>query len=53
MKSNRSLVVEIYNEAFHAPYNFGGGSAMSMILFVTIIVITAINFWGQKKWVHY
>lgn len=53
MKSNRSLVVEIYNEAFSAPYNFGGGSAMSMILFVTIILITAVNFWGQKKWVHY
>jgi len=53
MKSNRSLVVEIYNEAFQAPYNFGGGSAMSLILFVTIIFITAINFWGQKKWVHY
>jgi len=34
-------------------YNFGGGSAMSLILFVTIIFITAINFWGQKKWVHY
>lgn len=53
MKSNRSLVVEIYNTAFSVPYNFGGGSAMSMILFVTIMIITAINFWGQKKWVHY
>ncbi len=53
MKSNRSLVVEIYTTAFKAPYDFGGGSAMSMLLFLMILVVTAVNFWGQKKWVHY
>ena len=53
MRANKSLVVEIYDTAFRNPYNFGGGSAMSMLLFLTIMIVTAINFWGQKKWVHY
>ncbi|MBQ8814911.1 MAG: sugar ABC transporter permease [Lachnospiraceae bacterium] len=51
-KSNTSVVVDIYNTAF-VKYDFGPASAMSMILFVLVMVVTAINFWGQKKWVHY
>ena len=52
IKSNISVVVRIYGQAF-GDYNFGYASAMSMILFGIILVVTAINFWGQKKWVHY
>lgn len=52
IKSNISVVVRIYNQAF-GEYNFGYASAMSMILFGIILTVTAINFWGQKKWVHY
>ena len=52
IKSNISVVVRIYGQAF-GDYNFGYASAMSMILFFIILVVTAINFWGQKKWVHY
>ena len=50
--SNTSVVVEIYEYAF-TKYEFGPASAMSMVLFGIILVVTAINFWGQKKWVHY
>ena len=25
----------------------------ALVLFAIIILVTAINFWGQKKWVHY
>lgn len=50
--SNTSVVVEIYEYAF-SKYEFGPASAMSMVLFGIILIITAINFWGQKKWVHY
>lgn len=50
--SNTSVVVEIYEYAF-TKYEFGPASAMSMVLFAIILVVTAINFWGQKKWVHY
>ena len=52
IKSNISVVVRIYDQAF-GDYAFGYASAMSMILFAIILVVTAINFWGQKKWVHY
>lgn len=50
--TNTSIVIEIYNEAFGS-YNFGLAAAESMFLFVLILIITLINFWGQKKWVHY
>lgn len=52
IRSNTSVVVEIYEHAFEK-YEFGAASAMSMVLFGIILVVTAINFWGQKKWVHY
>ena len=50
--SNTSIVVEVYNKAFDG-YKFGYASAEAMVLFVMILGITLINFWGQKKWVHY
>lgn len=50
--SNTSIVVEIYQNAFKY-YKFGYASAEALVLFVIIIAITTINFWGQKKWVHY
>lgn len=50
--SNTSIVVEIYKNAFQH-YNFGYTSAESLVLLVIIIIATAINFIGQKKWVHY
>ncbi len=50
--SNTSIVLRIYDSAFNK-YDFGYASAMSMVLFLIILAITGINFWGQKKWVHY
>lgn len=49
---NTSMVVEIYDNAF-VGYKFGYASAEAMVLFVIILIITLINFAGQKKWVHY
>ncbi|NMA67342.1 MAG: sugar ABC transporter permease [Clostridiaceae bacterium] len=51
-RSNTSLVTEIYANAFKA-YKFGYASAEAVVLFLIILAITAFNFWGQKKWVHY
>ena len=50
--SNTSIVQEIYSSAFTS-YEHGYASAQSVVLLVIILIITAINFWGQKKWVHY
>jgi len=50
--SNTSIVQEIYSTAF-SNYQHGYASAQSVILLVIIIIFTAINFAGQKKWVHY
>jgi multiple sugar transport system permease protein len=50
--SNTSIVQEIYATAFSS-YQHGYASAQSVILLVIIIFFTAINFAGQKKWVHY
>ena len=50
--ANTSLVVEIYQNAF-SNYKFGYASAEALVLLVFIVIITIINFVGQKKWVHY
>jgi len=47
-----SLVTELYNNAFSS-YKFGYASAEAWVLVVLILIITLIQFWGQKKWVHY
>lgn len=47
-----SLVSEVYSNAF-VSYNFGYASAESWVLVVIILIVTLVQFWGQKKWVHY
>ena len=51
-KYNTSMVIQIYGDAF-SDYKFGYASAEAVVLFAIILVITLINFVGQKKWVHY
>lgn len=51
-RQTTSLVNEIYGKAFSS-YKFGYASAEAVILFLIILAITRINFWAQKKWVHY
>ena len=42
----------IYQEGFKY-LNFGYASAMAYFLFLIILIITLIQFRGQKKWVTY
>lgn len=45
-----SLIV--YNSAF-SEYNVGMSTAMAWIMFVIVMIFTAISFGTQKKWVYY
>ncbi|TIC79489.1 sugar ABC transporter permease [Nocardioides sp. GY 10127] len=50
--STLTLVQYIYNEGFQYQ-QLGLASAAAWILFVIILGLTAAQFAGQKKWVHY
>lgn len=49
---SRSLVWLFYQEAFKTQ-NRGIGAAVTVVILLLVGVVTAIQFWGQKKWVHY
>ena len=50
--STRSIMFSIYQEGF-TYYRFGDASAVAWILFAIIMAVTAVQLYGQKKWVHY
>lgn len=52
MKYAMSLVYYFYDRAF-ITFEKGYASAVSMMLFIIILVITLIQMKLQKKWVHY
>ncbi|MBU3201927.1 sugar ABC transporter permease [Clostridium estertheticum] len=50
--ASRVAVLNIYQQAFE--YNkFSYASAQAMLLFLIILVVTLIQWKGQKRWVHY
>ena len=51
-QSTKVIVYRIYEEGFKN-LKFGYASAMAYVLFLIILVITLIQFRGQKKWVSY
>lgn len=50
--SSNVLVYRIYEEAFRFS-KFGYASTYAVVLFAIVLVITLIQFRGQKKWVNY
>ncbi len=50
--SSLSLVMLITEKSFTS-MNYGQGTALSMLLLIFIIIVTAIQFVGSKKWVNY
>ena len=42
----------IYKYAF-VQYKMGMASVYACILFVVLLVFTAVQFWMQKRWVNY
>lgn len=51
-RSTNVLVYRIYQEGFQN-MRFGYASAMAYFLFLIVLIITLIQFRGQKKWVNY
>ncbi len=51
-RSTNVLVYRIYQEGFQQ-LHFGYASAMAYFLFLIVLIITLIQFRGQKKWVTY
>ncbi|WP_430610427.1 carbohydrate ABC transporter permease [Enterococcus sp. DIV0876] len=51
-KASYTLVYHIYQQAF-IDFRFGASSAAAVILFAAIMILTLIQFYAQKKWVHY
>jgi multiple sugar transport system permease protein len=50
--ATQTLGYKIYRDGFIS-YNFGYASSVAWILFVIIMVLTAIQLRLQRKWVHY
>jgi multiple sugar transport system permease protein len=48
--SSATVVYYLYEKAF-TNGQLGYGSAVAVILAIIIFIITAINFWGQDRWV--
>ncbi len=43
----------VYNNAFGGTYKMGKASAQAWVLFIILVIFTAISFWSQKHWVYY
>jgi multiple sugar transport system permease protein len=50
--TTQTLVMYVYNQGWQF-LNMGLASAAGWVLFVIIMGITAVQFFGQKRWVHY
>ncbi|WP_261177019.1 carbohydrate ABC transporter permease [Anaerobacillus sp. CMMVII] len=50
--STTVLALYVYQTAFRY-YELGYASAIAVILFLVILVITLVQWYGQKKWVHH
>ena len=47
--ATRVIVYQIYNTAFRG-LDYGYASAMAIVLFVIVLVVTLIQFRGEKKY---
>jgi multiple sugar transport system permease protein len=51
-RATNVLVVHTYNTAFKQ-FKFGYSSAIAMVLFALVMVITIVQFYMEKRWVEY
>ncbi len=50
--ASRVIALYIYEKAFRG-FEMGYASAVSFTLFVILITLTLLQFWGARRWVHY
>jgi multiple sugar transport system permease protein len=46
------LLIYKYSGAEYGSF-YGYASAMAIVLGIIIAILTALNFWVSRKWVHY
>lgn len=51
-RATNVLVIHTYNTAFRQ-FKFGYSSAIAMVLFALVMVITIVQFYMEKRWVEY
>ena len=50
--ASRSIVFYIYEKAFQS-FEMGYASAVALTLFIVIMIVTLVQFWLSRHWVHY
>lgn len=50
--ATNTLVLYIYQQGFQS-YNMGYASAIALVLFAVVFILTAAQFLLQRRWVHY
>jgi multiple sugar transport system permease protein len=50
--ASRTVVMYIYDKAFRS-FDMGYASAIAVTLFVVISIVTLLQLWGSRRWVHY
>ncbi len=51
-RASYTMVFHVFRLAFQQ-FTFGKSSAAAVILFILILIVTAFQFYAQKRWVHY
>lgn len=49
--STMSMVMYLYQKGFQS-FQVGYASAVSLLIFVVMMVVTLLQFWGSRRWVH-
>jgi multiple sugar transport system permease protein len=50
--ASRTVVMYIYDKAFRS-FDMGYASAIAVTLFAVISIVTLLQLWGSRRWVHY
>ena len=49
--STITIVMYLYQKGFQS-FQIGYAAAVSILVFVIMMAVTLLQFWGSRKWVH-